>query len=277
MFRLYNAAGEEKINEPGFAPQAVVCGAYITGNPSVGGTGQVVIYNTKSFDPFGFYDTTTGRFQPKIPGYYRVSWWVRDQNNPPVNSYMYSELWKSGAAAVGDGTFMTATGSPDSSNGSVTVYLNGTTDWVDVRHFRGDASTGPLVASGPGHNGFYAELVAASVGVAPEPWHYIGAAGEPGFQNSWTNQGASGAQAAFRKDPHGEVRLRGTIIGGAAPSSAFTLPAGYRPDHDTRFVCVTNNSPDGVAYANSSGLVTVYAVWGGSWIDLSSIRFPADA
>jgi len=56
----------------------------------------------------------------------------------------------------------------------------------------------------------------------------IGSAGEPAFQNSWTNYGSGFANAAFRKDADGYVHLRGTIQGGAASSVIFTLPGGYR-------------------------------------------------
>lgn len=68
-----------------------------------------------------------------------------------------------------------------------------------------------------------------STGATLVPWREIGAAGEPAFQNAWANLGAT-EKAAFRKDQHGRVFLRGLISGGAMGAAvAFTLPAGYRP------------------------------------------------
>jgi hypothetical protein len=62
-----------------------------------------------------------------------------------------------------------------------------------------------------------------------DPWHLVGAAGEPAFQNSWVNYGGAYAPAAFRKMPDGTVRLRGTVKSGTNASAIFTLPVGYRP------------------------------------------------
>jgi len=70
----------------------------------------------------------------------------------------------------------------------------------------------------------------AAVGAQPmDTMHYVGAAGEPAFTNSWVNYAADGRVAAFRKYPDGRVRLTGIIKTGANATSAFTLPAGYRP------------------------------------------------
>ena len=63
-----------------------------------------------------------------------------------------------------------------------------------------------------------------------EPFHEVGAAGEPGFESSWGNKDPNGnTTAAFYKDPYGVVHLKGTITGGLSNTVAFTLPAGYRP------------------------------------------------
>ena len=70
----------------------------------------------------------------------------------------------------------------------------------------------------------------AYAGSAIEPYHVIGEAGEPMFQNGWTNNPGY-ATAAFAKDPLGVVHLRGAIDGSGG-TVAFTLPLGYRPADD---------------------------------------------
>lgn len=65
-----------------------------------------------------------------------------------------------------------------------------------------------------------------------EPLHLIGAAGEPAFQNEWSNYGTSYSSAGFYKDPSGIVHLQGTMNDTTDNSVAFTLPAGYRPGED---------------------------------------------
>ncbi len=61
-----------------------------------------------------------------------------------------------------------------------------------------------------------------------EPFHDVGARGEPEFENGWSNLGSGRSSAAFYRDPLGVVHLKGTIAGPAG-SVAFTLPPGYRP------------------------------------------------
>jgi hypothetical protein len=59
-------------------------------------------------------------------------------------------------------------------------------------------------------------------------WHVIGAAGEPAFQNSWTNYNLTAyPAAAFWKDSSGIVHLRGLVMSGGL-NTIFGLPAGYR-------------------------------------------------
>ncbi len=64
--------------------------------------------------------------------------------------------------------------------------------------------------------------------VAMDTWHLVGAPGEPAFQNGWGNVGGE-TTVAFKKDPFGNVVLRGTVGGGTQGTTVFTLPVGYRP------------------------------------------------
>src|SRR4051812_35523455 len=78
--------------------------------------------------------------------------------------------------------------------------------------------------------------------VAMDPWHVVGAAGEPAFQNSWTNYGSGWATAGFRKDPLGKVRLRGLVKSGTL-ATVFKLPAGYWPPGH---IAVASNTSGGL-------------------------------
>ena len=62
---------------------------------------------------------------------------------------------------------------------------------------------------------------------AAEPWHEVGAAGEPAFQNGYSNSGGGFETAAFYKDHEGVVHLKGNVTGVSA--TIFQLPAGNRP------------------------------------------------
>lgn len=71
-----------------------------------------------------------------------------------------------------------------------------------------------------------------------EAVHIIGQPGEPAFQNGWA---ASPSEIVFFwRDPAGTVHLSGSLTGGTPGTTAFTLPAGYRPFHVERFPAVAD-------------------------------------
>lgn len=121
--------------------------------------------------------------------------------------------------------------------------------------------------------------VASSAAQPIEGWHYIGAVGEPAFQNNWVN--FDGRAAAFRKYPDGKVRFRGLIKSGTIGAAAFTLPVGYRPltgaDNGEVYFPCASNSALGIAYVKPDGTPTpgivVPNVGSNVWFDLASIEF----
>jgi len=66
----------------------------------------------------------------------------------------------------------------------------------------------------------------------PEAVHYVGADGEPAFQNSWENfdpnPGPTGRDLFFYR-LHGRVYIEGVIKSGTSGTVVFELPEGYRP------------------------------------------------
>jgi hypothetical protein len=104
---------------------------------------------------------------------------------------------------------------------------------------------------------------------ATEPWHEVGAPGEPAFQHSWENEAArtSESTVAFYKDHEGIVHLRGFATGGDG-ETIFQLPAGFRPPNGKVLNfsvvcsgpggCETGTGPlavFGSAFGNSDGAV----------------------
>jgi hypothetical protein len=89
-------------------------------------------------------------------------------------------------------------------------------------------------------------LTAAQGGIGAgglEGWHHVGSAGEPSFQNGWSNWGAGWPGAAFRKLPDGTVRIKGTVKNGSVGQFAvFTLPPGYRPGENFEAATVSNGA-----------------------------------
>jgi hypothetical protein len=120
---------------------------------------------------------------------------------------------------------------------NINEYLFGTnsTDMVDYGFYVDGSHPTDL-----GHK-IIAEAVAKVLGLSVssktiakqlivEDWHYIGAAGEPAFLNSWVNSidGTKKYRSRFRKVGN-IVQVVAYVKTGASGTAVFTLPTGYRP------------------------------------------------
>jgi hypothetical protein len=81
-----------------------------------------------------------------------------------------------------------------------------------------------------------ADVNEATLNLAAEPWHEVGAPGEPPFHTSgscvWSNFDATRYHtAAFLRDRFGFVHLKGVVTesGCGFANPIFSLPPGYRP------------------------------------------------
>jgi hypothetical protein len=102
----------------------------------------------------------------------------------------------------------------------------------------------------------WANIKSFFVTAVPPTWHTVGSAGEPAFINSWVNFGSGTFGAAFSKDAHGIVRVRGCIKNGTVGQDAFTLPTDYRPTGQCSFPGVSNGA-FGVIQVGTTGGVRV--------------------
>ena len=81
----------------------------------------------------------------------------------------------------------------------------------------------------------------STLNLATEAWHEIGSTSEPPFNNSgfcsWSNADSAYNSAAFLRDRHGIVHLKGYVKASgddcdfrfSTDALIFTLPSGYRP------------------------------------------------
>ena len=94
------------------------------------------------------------------------------------------------------------------------------------------------------------------------------------FTNSWVNYGGAYFNAAYAKDTHGWVHLRGVIKNGTDNTSAFTLPSGYRPSASMFFGVGESGGNAGRVIIASDGTVDCHAADSGTdLISLDTIHF----
>lgn len=94
----------------------------------------------------------------------------------------------------------------------------------------------------------------------------------PTLLNSWVNFAGGYLAAGYYRDAMGVVHLRGMIKSGVVGSSAFDLPAGYRPTAQTRFACESNSGHGVVVVQSATGSV-VPGVGSNAWFSLDGITF----
>lgn len=92
---------------------------------------------------------------------------------------------------------------------------------------------------------------------APEAWRLVGTAGQPAFQNGWSNTTGTSQPMRFYKDGQGRVWVEGRVKNGVNATAAFTLPTGYRPDFDIYSVTLGQGFAVGYAAALTTGALVV--------------------
>lgn len=99
------------------------------------GADRVLIFSSEDFDTDGFYDNATGKFQPSVAGYYHVTGQVTVATAESSSNY-YTKIRKNGTTAIASGIInkidIGASNEGDSSTLCCIVYLNGTTDFIEI-------------------------------------------------------------------------------------------------------------------------------------------------
>ena len=130
---------------------------YLSSNQSItGGVTTAILFDTKLFDTNSFYDTTNYWFKPTIAGYYQLSYWARYNSATTVNT-AEARVIKNGSINYAEGSLIFSNGGV--STGSCLVYLNGSTDYVQLFMLPTNSST---IQSGQVWTGFSGVLSRAA-------------------------------------------------------------------------------------------------------------------
>ena len=114
--------------------------------------------NTEEFDTNSNYDTTLYRFTPTVAGYYQVNGNIYF-NSSSGNSTISVAIYKNGAVAK-YGNFSYPASAPASTytNVSALIYLNGSTDYVELYGYL-NANSLPIFVNGQSGTYFQASMV----------------------------------------------------------------------------------------------------------------------
>lgn len=116
-------------------------------------TATKVSLNSEEFDTQGCFDSTTNyRFTPNVPGYYRLEFSAGLQGTTITGAW--AGVYKNGAEAKRGVQINISSGNASyiESTGSVLIYLNGTTDYVELWGLC--ISTSPVVLFGAAYTYF---------------------------------------------------------------------------------------------------------------------------
>jgi hypothetical protein len=128
----------------------VVMKAVLSTNFSLPTAYVKIPFNVGTFNPQGYFDATTNRFQPQVAGYYQVA----AQIYGDTNGWMIAQVRKNGSTEIQS----EQTSSPNSEAVPVVgiVYLNGTTDYIEVW---GTSAAGATLNAGPAVTYFSVSLI----------------------------------------------------------------------------------------------------------------------
>ena len=109
-------------------------------------TSTKVPVSTELFDTANCYDNTTNyRFTPNVAGYYQISGSV--EASAFASNYFVSQIKKNGTQIYAGSNFPTSASAGPQTSFSCLMYMNGTTDYVELWV---QASAGFTVVSGYG-------------------------------------------------------------------------------------------------------------------------------
>lgn len=190
-------------------------------------------------------------------------------------------------------TVRLATVSPSYSGGLVNVIFDGETS-VNAKGYAWDSAYTPVAGDrvfllDTGSSYIVGGKITTTVPPAPEPepeldtsWHYIGAAGEPQFQNGYSNDPAKASPLRYKQDITGRFWLGGTITGYNNGAAIFDLPPHMRPPADIggNLVFWQDATPsrygEVIIYASGNVIFWRSGNAGGTYITIGNVSWTAD-
>lgn len=117
------------------------------------GTNTKVQLQTKAFDTANCFSTSTYRFTPNVAGYYQVNGAVAFVNF--ISPATFIQVWKNGSEFFRGQRINTTTGEQVSVVMSCLLYLNGSTDYIELYCYQGSGSSQNIENNPAGTNTWF--------------------------------------------------------------------------------------------------------------------------
>jgi hypothetical protein len=109
------------------------------------GTSTKVTLNAEAFDTNSNFDPTTNyRFTPTVAGYYFVQGNVTQNGSSWTNGYINCIIYKNGSSVITSASQQPTNGNWAGCSVSGVVYMNGSTDYLELYTEHNGAATNPL-------------------------------------------------------------------------------------------------------------------------------------
>jgi hypothetical protein len=117
---------------------------------TTGVSSKKILIDTISFDTDGVVDIANSRIIPNLAGYYQVSGNAR--LNIPYSEHFFCSIFKNGERVSAGAYFRSGSSGPGLSTVSDLVYMNGTTDYLELYIWHSYSSALPLVVGESSQN-----------------------------------------------------------------------------------------------------------------------------
>lgn len=111
------------------------------------GTWTKVTFTTEEWDSHGYYDAANSKFMPSVPGYYHIIAGVQF-SNMDNNKSIQCAIYKNGSIyKTGDNPMTSYVAAWPKSIVTALVYLNGSTDYVEIYAAHWDSTSRDIIGS----------------------------------------------------------------------------------------------------------------------------------
>jgi hypothetical protein len=247
---------------------------------------------SENFDPQSWFDTTTGRFTPTIPGYYQVDAYVT-----AISSFgnTWAGIFKNGVVQGQSVQAQSGTGNGTTASYSTVVFMNGTTDYLRLGAGT-QGGAGIAYTTGNSMTGMSIALVGANQAqpIPPMTWISAGTVQSVGLgainsstgtpQTAPTITGATQNNVRYRQIGPKEWEVQGILVSAVGtPGNGdyiLTLPGNLRFDLTSPYQLPYATNPNYSIGWPATGLINSWVFLNypnGTFTSQVSLILPYDA